>query len=161
MIYFYGEIEEETKTLLQTLFEECFKVNKQNPNSVEMEFSIISGEEMRELNNRTRGVDYATDVLSFPNLEGCLKNKISKRNYPDEVDPETNLIYLGEIVINLDKAKEQAEEYGHSVKREFCYLFVHGVLHLLGYDHIEERDKELMREKEELVLKKYNITRDN
>lgn len=160
MIYFSGDIEESLKDMLEKLFKESFRINNQNSNLVELEFSLVESEEMRELNNRTRGIDYATDVLSFPALENCLTKKINKINYPFDINPENNLIYFGEIVINIDKAKEQAEEYGHSLNREFCYLFVHGVMHLLGYDHENEEDKKIMRTQEESVLNKFQITRD-
>lgn len=161
MIYFNGDINEETKELLEKLFKEAFKQNNQDSEKVEMDFSIIESEEMRELNLKTRGVDYATDVLSFPALEGCLTKKINKKNYPFDVNPENNLVYFGEIMINTDRAKEQAIEYGHSYNRELCYLFVHGVMHLLGYDHEVEEDKIKMREQEEKVLTKFQITREN
>ena len=161
MIYFDGEISDALKETLISLFNHGLRQNNQNPDNVELDFSLIHSEEMRELNLRTRGVDYATDVLSFPSLEGCLEQEINKENYPYDIDFENGLIYFGEIVINIDKAKEQAEEYGHSLNRELCYLFVHGVMHLLGYDHIEENDKKIMREQEEKTLMAFNITREN
>ena len=161
MVIFYGEIDENQQNLLKNLFDEAMKSNGQNPDIIQMDFSVISAEEMRELNNRIRGIDYATDVLSFPSLEGCLTKKINPKNYPFDVNPETGLVYLGEIMINLQKAIEQAKEYGHSVTREFCYLFVHGCMHLLGYDHEDENDKKIMREHEEKVLNKFDITREN
>jgi probable rRNA maturation factor len=68
-------------------------------------------------------------------------------------------VFLGDVIINLNKASEQAKEYNHSLSREVCYLFVHGLLHLLGYDHIEDKDKKLMRSKEELILNKFKLTR--
>ncbi|MBQ7307201.1 MAG: rRNA maturation RNase YbeY [Clostridia bacterium] len=160
MIYFSGEIGNETKELLEKLLNEAFIQNNQDASLIELEFSLIESQEMLELNTRTRGIEYATDVLSFPALEGCLKNKINKKNYPFDINMENGLIYFGEIVINQDRAKEQAQEYGHSYNRELCYLFVHGVMHLLGYDHENEEDKKLMREQEEKVLTKYNITRE-
>lgn len=160
MIYFNADITNETKELLSNLLKESFIQNNQDCNLIELEFSLIESEEMLELNTRTRGIEYATDVLSFPALEDCLTKKINKKNYPHDVNMENGLIYFGEIVINQDRAKEQAEEYGHSYNRELCYLFVHGVMHLLGYDHENEDDKKVMREQEEKVLTKYNITRE-
>lgn len=160
MIYFNGNIDIETQSVLENLFKEAFVQNNQNPSLVEMDFSLVENEEMRELNLRTRGIDYATDVLSFPSLENCLEKEINSKNYPFDTDMTTGLIYFGEIVINVDRAKEQAEEYGHSYNRELCYLFVHGVMHLLGYDHEKEEDKKIMRAHEESVLEKFNITRD-
>ncbi len=115
---------------------------------------------MQTLNNETRKIDETTDVLSFPNLENVFNKKINKKTYPMDVNPHTKRVLLGDIVINVIKAGEQAKEYGHSTKREICYLFVHGLLHLFGYDHIDELDKKLMRAQEETILKKFKLKRD-
>lgn len=123
--------------------------------SVEVEF--VDADEIKELNSRTRGVDRSTDVLSYPALDEI--KPFTKDNYPYDYDCERGEVVLGSIVICGEAAKKQAAEYGHSVERENCYLFVHGLMHLLGYDHIEENDRAAMREKEELVLSACNITR--
>ena len=115
--------------------------------SVDVE--IIDDEEMHELNNRTRGVDRTTDVLSFPALDKI--TEFTQKNYPSDYDTRQRAVVLGEIAINRDAAARQAEEYGTG-EREINYLFVHGLLHILGYDHIEEADKKRMREVEEKVL---------
>ena len=122
------------------------------------EVVLVDEEEIRRLNRETRGVDAVTDVLSFPALDGIKGKKLQKKAFPADIDEEGNL-FLGSIAICVKRAKEQAEEYGHSLDREVCYLAVHGVCHLLGYDHIEEEDKRLMREKEERILKKIGLTR--
>ena len=114
---------------------------------------------MQELNNRMRGVDEATDVLSFPNLVNIFNKKITRKEYKLDINPENNKVFLGDIVINLDRANSQALEFGHSVEREICYLFVHGVLHLLEYDHMNPLDKGLMRTQEELILSKFKLKR--
>ena len=147
--------------MMENLFKEGMLINNQNPDKIQMDFSVISAEEMRELNNRTRGVDYATDVLSFPALTDCLTKEINQTNYPFDVDHDTGLVYLGEIMINYQKAVEQAEEYGHSIERELYYLFVHGCMHLIGYDHEKEEDKKIMREQEEKILNKFEIKKEN
>ncbi|MDE7181950.1 MAG: rRNA maturation RNase YbeY [Clostridia bacterium] len=123
------------------------------------EVVIIAAEEIRRLNNDTRGVDAVTDVLSFPSLDGILNKKLEKAAFPADTDEEGNL-FIGSIAICESRAKEQAEEYGHSLYREMSYLAAHGVCHLLGYDHMTDEDQKLMREKEEKVLAKINAVRE-
>ncbi|MCH5351581.1 MAG: GTPase Era [Clostridiales bacterium] len=114
-----------------------------------VDVALINDEEMRELNKSTRGVDKPTDVLSYPALSEI--KAFDKANYPEDFDRMQNAVVLGEIAINTDAAARQAEEFGTG-EREINYLFVHGLLHLLGYDHIEENDKEKMRALEEKAL---------
>lgn len=116
-------------------------------------------EQIRQLNARERGVDAVTDVLSFPSLDGIRGKKLCKKNYPADIDEEGNL-FLGSVAVCVKRAREQAEEYGHSYERELHYLAVHGLLHLLGYDHMTEEDRREMRGKEEKILAKINVTRD-
>ena len=116
---------------------------------VTVDVEVIDDEKMRELNRETRGIDKTTDVLSYPALTEI--KSFTKANYPDDFDPVQNAVVLGDIAINSDAVARQAEEYGTG-EREMSYLFVHGLLHLLGYDHMTDDDKKLMREKEELVL---------
>jgi probable rRNA maturation factor len=106
-----------------------------------------------------RSVDSVTDVLSFPSLDGILDKKVKKSEHLEDVDEEGNLV-IGSIAICTQRAKEQADEFGHSYTRELNYLATHGVCHLLGYDHMQEDEKAAMREKEERVLMRINITRD-
>ena len=154
-----GKYIENESNMINMLFKEAMSQNNQNAELLELELNIISPESMLELNANTRGVNYATDVLSFPALENCLTTEINAKNYPFDVDYESGLIYFGEIDINIEKVKEQAKEYNHSQAREFYYLFVHACMHLLGYDHENEEEKKIMREQEEKVLEKFNITR--
>ncbi len=116
----------------------------------EVEVNFVTEEEIRELNARTRDTDRVTDVLSYPMLDEI--RPFTRENYPFDVDPENGRVPLGSIVICRDVAARQAEEYGHSRDREETYLFVHGLLHLLGYDHMTEEDKSVMREAEERIL---------
>lgn len=122
------------------------------------ELVFVDSAEIRRLNGELRGVDKVTDVLSFPSLDGILGQEIRKKEHLFELDE--NGLTMGSIAICEERAKEQAEEYGHSYERELHYLIVHGILHCLGYDHIEENDRALMREKEELLLGKLGITRE-
>ena len=116
----------------------------------EVEVNFVTEEEIRELNARTRDTARVTDVLSYPMLDEI--RPFTRENYPFDVDPENGRVPLGSIVICREVAARQAEEYGHSRDREETYLFVHGLLHLLGYDHMTEEDKSVMREAEERIL---------
>ena len=108
---------------------------------------IVDNTFIHKLNKEYRGIDRVTDVISFA-LEDDKSMII-----PDDIR------LLGDIYICLDKAKEQAKEYGHSLERELCFLAVHGVYHLLGYDHETEEDAKIMFKKQEEVLMEYGITR--
>ena len=117
--------------------------------------SVVSAEQIRELNANFRQIDSVTDVLSFPMYEREELDEIEeKKEYEDY---EVN---IGDIVLCYDRAVEQAQEYGHSLKREVCYLVTHSIFHLLGYDHMEEEEKQLMRTKEEQVLSHFHILRE-
>ena len=118
--------------------------------SCEISVTVVDNETIKELNSQTRGIDRETDVLSFPLGE----------NGEYEVNYATGALLLGDIVISLPKAFEQAQEYGHSSEREIAFLTVHSMLHLLSYDHIEENDRVIMREREEEILNYMGITRE-
>ena len=122
------------------------------------EFLFVDEEEIQRLNRETRSIDKVTDVLSYPSLDEIKGEALSGEDFPFDIDEEGNLV-IGSIAICCQRAKEQAEEYGHSYERELHYLIVHGIMHCLGYDHIEEEDKAEMREKEEYILGKLGITR--
>ncbi len=107
---------------------------------------IVDNEKIKDINKTYRGKDTETDVISFAFEE------VEDIKY-------TDFRFLGEIYISIDKAKSQALEYGHSLKREICFLTVHGLLHLLGYDHIEEADRVVMRGLEEEILDSYEAKR--
>lgn len=122
------------------------------------ELIFVDEEEIRRLNRELRQTDKVTDVLSFPTLDGIKGRALQKKDFLFELDEKKNLL-IGSIAICVQRAKEQAEEYNHSLARELHYLTIHGVMHCLGYDHIEEEDKAEMREKEEYILTKLGITR--
>jgi probable rRNA maturation factor len=123
-----------------------------------VEYISVTGEEIRDLNARTRGIDKVTDVLSYPTLDGIKGKPLFKKAHTGDIDEDGRLI-IGSIVVCKDRAREQADEYGHSYQRELHYLLIHGVLHCLGYDHMTDEDKAEMREKEEYLLGKLGITR--
>lgn len=124
-----------------------------------LEIEIVGGDEIRQLNARTRGVDAVTDVLSYPALDGIKGKEIRYADFPYDADGEGG-IFAGSIAICEERAREQAKEYGHSFEREMNYLAAHGVCHILGYDHMNDDEKAEMREKEESVLGKINLKRD-
>ena len=116
--------------------------------------TFTNPEEIRKINKKYRKIDKATDVLSFPMFEKEeLEQKIASKDFLYED-------MLGDLIISIEKVKEQAMEYGHSFERELSYMLVHGFYHLMGYDHIEEEDKKKMRPKEEKILNELKITRD-
>ena len=113
-------------------------------------------------NKQYRGIDRETDVLSFPNLdfeeEGIFE--IEEEREVDYFDPDSGELILGDIIISVDKVQEQAESFGHSVRREFAFLVAHSMLHLCGYDHMEEDEAKIMEQKQEDILTALGITRD-
>lgn len=123
-----------------------------------IELSFVGEKEIQRLNRELRGIDKVTDVLSFPALDLERGQAIKKAEYPFEIDEEGRLL-LGSIAVCTKRAREQAEEYKHSYERELHYLIVHGIMHCLGYDHMEENDKAQMREQEEKILTKLGISR--
>lgn len=142
--------------LFQTVADEAFAdLGLEGDAFVEAEF--VSRGDIRKINAETRGIDSETDVLSFPMLDEILP--FTKKNYRYDYDPEVGAVRIGSIIICKDIAKAQAEEFGHGQRREEAYLFLHGLLHLLEYDHIDEDGTRRMREAEERILNKLNIKR--
>lgn len=123
---------------------------------------LTDNEGIKAVNKEYRDMDKETDVLSFPNLEFEVPGFSGLEDNFDTsmIDPETDELILGDIMISVDKVKEQAENYGHSLKREFAFLVAHSMLHLSGYDHMTPEEAEVMEKKQEAVLQKLNITRD-
>lgn len=139
-----------------TLNEEMVKIPE------EVSIILVDNTQIRELNKEFRNIDKVTDVLSFPMIE-YPENMVFKDSYLDyefkPMDLDDGKLILGDIVISLEKAVEQSREYGHSFMREVCYLTVHSVLHLLGYDHMEDEEKAIMRSREEYLLNKMDLPR--
>ena len=128
---------------------------------LEVEISFVGRDAIREINAEERNVDRVTDVLSFPALDGIKGKVLDKKDYSADVNPETGCILLGEIVICRDMVRKQALEYGHSYERELAFLSLHGFLHLMGYDHIEESDRTEMESLAESILRDLEISRDS
>ena len=148
------EVTEELVKELEHTIEFALKEEEVNI-PFEISLLFVDNDEIREINNETRNIDKETDVLSFPMLD-YPKDKAFKdvyKNYEfDETYMDGEELVLGDIVLSLEKALEQSKEYNHSFKREASYLVVHSVLHLLGYDHMEEDEKKVMRKREEEIL---------
>ncbi len=125
--------------------------------------SIVSEESIQNLNKDSRGIDRITDVLSFPNLEyetiGDFSICEDDDMYYDLFDPDSEQLILGDIVICYKRASEQAVEYGHSLEREMLFLVAHSILHLLGYDHMEDEEREVMEAKQRQILDNLGIYR--
>ena len=145
----YLDIEQniEYENLLNKVLQTCFIEEELENKNLYVNIVLTNPENIRKINKEYRNIDKETDVLSFPMFE---KEELSNiKKYAEDI--------LGDIVISIQRVKEQATEFGHSFERELAYMAVHGFYHLMGYDHIEESDKKIMRQKEENILQKLNI----
>ena len=147
-----GDLEEVVKT--------AFKVLNQPTKNIKYNLYVVSKDYIHDLNLSTRGIDRATDVLSYPTTDIKAGDVLDFDKFKLDLDPMDNSLLVGEIFICNEVAKRQAVKYNHSYRREFCFLFLHGVLHCLGYDHIEENDRVIMEEMQTKILNKCKITRD-
>jgi probable rRNA maturation factor len=137
--------------LIETAIEKTLRHERFRKNA-ELSVTFVDNGEIHALNREFRGKDKPTDVLSFPLFEA---------DEGFEVDPAIGAVALGDIVISAERAKEQADEYGHSFAREVCFLAVHSTLHLLGYDHeVSEDDEKYMNETQEYILAKMGLRRN-
>lgn len=140
------------------------------PYDIELSITFTDEEAIKTINNEYRDIDSSTDVLSFPMID--YDNSFAKcsertedmysfiENNVDVINPDTDEVILGDIVLCIPMLYKQAEEYNHSVLREYAFLIAHSMLHLLGYDHIEDDERLIMEEKQDLILKSLDITRD-
>lgn len=142
------------KQKIEEVLNKCFEEEKLKDLNLYISVTLTTPEEIRKLNAEYRNIDKETDVLSFPMFEKAEIDDIVKRKIKSPVE-ET----IGDIVISIQRVQEQAIEYGHSFERELSYMLVHGFYHLMGYDHIEEEDKKIMRPKEEKILNELKILR--
>lgn len=161
-------IEEEEKPLFDfdynKLTEEVIKFSleyEKFPYEAEVNVILTDAASIREINLEYRDMDKSTDVLSFPmlNLDAAGDYTSIKDYLEDNFNPDTGEVMLGDIVISVPKVMEQAELYGHTPKREYAFLIVHSVLHLLGYDHMTPKDAAFMENKQETILKEMEISR--
>jgi probable rRNA maturation factor len=142
--------------LIEKVVETCFKEENLTKTNLYLNVILTNPETIRKTNKQYRNIDKETDVLSFPMFE---KNEIEERINKSLKINEPIEDVLGDIMISIPRVIEQAKEYGHSTTRELAYMVVHGFYHVMGYDHIKEEDKVIMRPKEEYILNKLNITR--
>ncbi len=131
------------------------------PYDCEIEVLVTDDEGIREINREQRKIDSPTDVLSFPMVFFISPSDFSSvdENDPGQFDPESGLLLLGDIVLNMNRVKSQAIDYGHSWERELAFLVTHSMLHLLGYDHMEEKDRLLMEKRQEEILSERGYVR--
>ncbi len=149
----YLEIEKniECEEVINKVLNQCFIEEGLEETNIYVSITLTNPENIRKLNKKYRNIDKETDVLSFPMFEKEEIQNIKKIEYREP---------LGDIVVSVKRVEQQAKEYGHSFERELAYMIVHGFYHLVGEDHIEEKDKLQMRAKEENVLRKLNIIRN-
>lgn len=131
------------------------------PYEVQLNLTLTDNNGIHEINKEYRGIDRPTDVLSFPLVDYEEPNVFTgiEERAEDYFDLDTGELMLGDIIISIEKCKEQAEEYGHSVLREFSFLIVHSMLHLFGYDHMEDDERVVMEELQRQILNKAGILR--
>ena len=152
--YWDLEKNDEYEKVIKKVVEQCFKEENMENSKLYLSIILTTPEHIHEINNEYRDVDRETDVLSFPIFE---KDEIDRKIKNHDFEHED---VLGDIIISLERVREQANEYNHSFEREFASMIVHGFYHLMGYDHIKKEDKAIMRIKEEKVLNKLGIKRN-
>lgn len=155
IIYQEVEPQKEYEETIKKVIKQCYKEEKIENSKLIVTITLTIPINIKKMNQEYRNIDRATDVLSFPMFE---KEELIKKIQEQESEYED---ILGDIIISVEKVAEQAKEYEHSFERELSYMVVHGFYHLMGYDHIEEKDKIVMRQKEEKILKQLGISRDN
>ena len=151
----YKDIEPNNKyeETIKKVLEQCFKEEKIENSKLSITITLTNPDNIQKINKEYRNIDKPTDVLSFPMFEKQeLEEKIKNEDFEHED-------ILGDIIISIQKVQEQAKEYEHSFERELSYMVVHGFYHLMGYDHIKEKDKKQMRPKEEKILNDLKIQR--
>lgn len=158
------EAEKKLELPYETIIEEVVAASldyEKCPYEAEVNVVLTDNEEIRRINREFRQIDNATDVLSFPmgDYETPSDFERLEEQAEDYFNPETGELLLGDIVISVDKVEEQAEKYGHSKSRELAFLVAHSMLHLCGYDHMEEEERAVMEQKQEEILKSGGYTR--
>jgi len=146
--------------IIQKVVEECLDF-EECPYEAEVNILLTNNEEIHQINREYRDIDSPTDVLSFPNIDYECPGNFSNLEVSTEAyfNPDTGELFLGDIVISVEKAISQAQEYGHSLEREIAFLVAHSMFHLFGYDHMTEEERTLMEDKQRKVLNNLNILR--
>ncbi len=156
IIYENYEEQNELNMKIKSVLDECYKEEKLANDIWYLNITLSTNEYIKEINKEYRNIDKETDVLSFPMYE---KDEIEKLKNISENNEMQQEMILGDIIISIPKVEMQAQEYGHTIEREFSYMLVHGFYHLMGYDHMHEEEKEEMRKKEDVILERLNITK--
>jgi len=148
----YLDVDEDNKykEIIKKVLDECFKEENLTGKNLYVNVVLTNPKNIKDINKEHRGIDKETDVLSFPMYQ--------KDEIPG-IDLENEDI-LGDMVISIERVEEQAKDFGHSFERELAYMVVHSFYHLLGYDHEHQMDKKEMRQKEEYILNKLNLKRE-
>ena len=146
--------------LINKVINECLDY-EECPYEAEISILLTDDDEIKEINKQFREIDKPTDVLSFPSIEYMMAGDFSnlEEDTSEYFNPETGELILGDIVISVDRAIMQAEEYGHSIAREIAFLTAHSMLHLMGYDHMHDDERKVMENKQEEVLNRLEIYR--
>ena len=122
------------------------------PETVQVNLNFVTEKQIQKLNKETRSIDKVTDVLTYPYIDLKVGETLNLEDYKFNINLEDNTLTISDIYICLARAEEQAKEYNHSLRREVCFLLCHGLLHTLGYDHIEKQDAQIMEQKQEEIL---------
>ena len=149
------EISKDIQKLIEKAVKLCVK-KEGFPYPCEASVTLTDNESIKELNREHRDIDEPTDVLSFPLIEYVHDEP---QIQPGDIDPDSGQVFLGDIIISVEKAFEQAQSYGHSIERELAFLAVHGILHLLGYDHETENEEKHMFSLQEDILNEMGLFR--
>lgn len=155
-----NEIFQNYEDILKDIVKACIQ-EENYPENIEVSISIVDNTEIQKLNNEFRNIDKCTDVLSFPMLKFENNNlRLDDKIINESINRDTNEIVLGDIIISIEKATSQANEFGHSLQREMAFLTAHSMFHLMGYDHEEILDENIMKQKQENVLTKKKFIRN-
>lgn len=162
-IDFYNETDEfkilpSLKAYIKRAFNEA-KKEYVNGYSAQVSVSFVDEDTIRRYNKENRNIDSVTDVLSFPLID-FKESVINNADITETEFDEDGYLMLGDVVICVNVAKKQALEYGHGEEREIVYLFTHSIMHLLGFDHMDDKEKRSMREAEEKIMNRIGLTRD-
>jgi len=150
------DIFENYQSVIEDVVKACIE-EENYPQNVEVSISLVDNEQIRKLNSEFRNIDKHTDVLSFPMINFKENSSLDDIDIKDCINIDTKEIVLGDIIISVEQAKKQSEEFNHSLKREIAFLTAHSMFHLMGYDHMQTQEEKIMIEKQKKVLSKLKI----
>ena len=161
MLMVFGKLKKKHNEIIENVINEALDY-LDCPYECEVDVTIVNNDEIQVLNREQRGIDRPTDVLSFPMVDFEVPGDLSLAEDNPEMyfNPDSGELLLGDIIISMERAEKQAEEYGHSVKREIAFLTAHSMLHLFGYDHMTDDERIEMERMQEEILERKGYTRD-